>query len=235
VAITPEKQDEATRLATSFLSIQTPINTRLAAVKSETFAGIYVFPQPGHVKPLYMVTEAHFNDDDGLPYDVFVAQATNNKDNIILESFRCDVHLNFVVAVPEGDCPSEATWKNNSGSLFTKADLATWPGLQACFPDGEQKYRFVTLPKCLPIQFGTPEVHRGSIDDACMDIMEENIHGSSFWWGRAIQHWNQEVQSELSTILAADNLCLRGKLKIKKGCLPFAETPFVATTTIYPD
>jgi hypothetical protein len=138
VAITPEKQDEATRLATSFLSIQTPINTRLAAVKSETFAGIYVFPQPGHVKPLYMVTEAHFNDDDGLPYDVFVAQATNNKDNIILESFRCDVHLNFVVAVPEGDCPSEATWKNNSGSLFTKADLATWPASKLASQTGSK-------------------------------------------------------------------------------------------------
>lgn len=232
--VTPAKQDAAARVADTFGAIATPIATRLKNLEADHFAGVYVLTGKDMVKPLYMLTTATLTDEEGISAENFVAQASNNKDNLYLESVDRDINHNVAVVAPDMVIDGQSPWKANAGSPFKKANLDVCPELQALLPDGEEHYRIYIIPKCIPILFGTNEVHRGTIDDVCIELMEEN-HPSSSDWCRLSQYWDQARHDAIATALAEDSTTFKSKLKIKKGCLPLASTLYVRTTPIYPE
>jgi hypothetical protein len=232
--ITPDKAETAAKLAESFAAIGTPIQARLKTIESDAFAGVYVLTGSHVVKPLYMLTTATFTDDEGISAKTFVAQATNNKEQLFLESVDRSIHRNVAIVVPDITLDAASPWLANAGEPFKKADLAAQRDLQALLPDGDEHYRIFIVTRCVPILFGTPEVHRGTIDEACLQLMEENLPGSGDWC-RLANYFDQARHDAIAAALSEDNTCFKKKLKIKKGCLPLADTMFVSTVPVYPE
>jgi hypothetical protein len=221
-------------LAESFAAIGTPIQARLKTIESDAFAGVYVLTGSHVVKPLYMLTTATFTDDEGISAKTFVAQATNNKEQLFLESVDRSIHRNVAIVVSDITLDAASPWLANAGEPFKKADLAAQRDLQALLPDGDEHYRIFIVTRCVPILFGTSEVHRGTIDEACLQLMEENLPGSGDWC-RLANYFDQARHDAIAAALSEDNTCFKKKLKIKKGCLPLADTMFVSTVPVYPE
>ena len=232
--MTPEKQTEALAAAETFMSLGTSLKHCQKALVSTTFAGMYIVPRANYIKPLYVCTTGNITGLDGDISKRVVAQANNNGSAIVPEAARLDITSLVIALVEDTDDDLPAPWAGClSPEAFTKADLDAVPELQALIPDESTSYRLVAFPCCLPILFGNPECHRGKINDACIDMLDQNWPGSSIW-ARWVRAWKAPIHDAVLASLAADPKTLGKKCpKFTKGVKTLASSLLTPTETHY--
>ena len=212
------------------------IKSRQTCLIKTVFAGAYVFSRRGKIKPLYTFAKSNLTDEDGTVATRFVIQGVNDASAIQPESAPLDITKLVACLVPAPDDGLPSLWETNAGRAFTKADLTALPSIQALIPEDDSSYHLMLLPRCLPILFGQSESHRGSVDENCQGLLEENLAGGSHWASWLALHWSQDLNSAVAAVLDKDIKAFGDLLpKLKKAALPLADSLVVKTTTLYAD
>ena len=228
-SVTPEKQQDAIAAATSFVHLGTTLAARQRELAGSMFAGVYISPRVGRLKPLYLCTLGKVEGADGTTEQRFVAQGANNGSSLQPESAPLSIVQNAVFLAEVGSTPLPPLWAANAGSPFRKADLDAVPSVQTLIPEDDMEYRVVLGPKCLPAFFGFKETCRGPIDENTFDTLEVAFPGSGLW-----ANWMNEWSQEFQTAVLADKKKLGPKFpKVKKHCQPLADSALSQTETLY--
>eukprot|EP00956_Cyclotella_meneghiniana_P014542 scaffold21809_cov24-Cyclotella_meneghiniana.AAC.2 len=237
VPTTTAKTQADLEAAANFIAITTSPCARQKELVKKTYAGVYIFTRPNHVKPIYVLTTSNLSTASGTIVKQFVAQGVNDSSRIQPESVPLDISSNVVILIKHPPTAIPDIWAANVGTPFKKADVETVaPPLHNLIPEDDQDYCLVILCKCLVIRFGLNSVHRGPIDEVCSDMMEQNMPGS-FFWAECMTQFSQPLHDAVISIHANNDKTLGTKLpKVnKKFAEFFAPTGFATTETLYTD
>ena len=234
-AVTPEKRDAAITAAKSYLHKDATLASRQKMLAGTTFAGAYISPLLGYLKPLYVCTVAKVSLADGTSKKRFVLQGANDGRHLQPESAPLDIVANAIFLVEVGATPLPPLWAENAGVPFKKADLADFPEIQALIPDDEPEYQNVVAPRSAPLLFSHRESCRGPIDDTTAGLLDAGLPGLSHWasW---MSEWSQEYHDAVLAVYTAQADALGDKFpKLKRHSKPLAGSALATTETVYND
>lgn len=225
------------KMASTFIAVSASPKARQKELLAKTFAGAYIYCRTNQIKPIYVLTTGNITTADGTIVKQFVAQGVNDSSRIQPEAASLDIASNVVILIESPPTPIPEGWRSNVGQPFKKADVITSaPALHALIPTDDKTYHLVILCKALPIRFGPTEVHRGTIDDVCSDLLEQNLPGSCHWaiW---MAQWSKPIHEAVVAVYKSDDKALGVFLpKVNKKFVSFfAKSAITRTETLYQD
>ena len=236
-AVTDKKKADDLKAAAKFVAVSTSPKARQKDLVENKFAGVYVIPRLGAVKPIYVLSTGHLAVANGASEKRFIAQGVNDSSRIQPEAVPLDISGMVAILLKTPDEVPEL-WKPNFGRPFKKAEVATTaPALYALLSeiDDDESVSILVSPKALGIRYGVSEVHRGAIDDVGGDLLEENLPGSSFWpvW---MAEWKQPIHDAVVDLHSRDPKILGDIMpKFRKFQDFYANSALTITENLYQD